>query len=79
MSEPEFPAQTESQQILAKQDATNQRLDAHAAAINSIGENLQWLVDNVKSLFQMFQNPAFLGQLMSAMPNVQQEGNPDGG
>lgn len=67
MSLPESPVPTEAQQILDNLAQVNARLDRQAEGINSIGENLQWLVDNVKHLFQVFSSPGFMGQMMSAM------------
>lgn len=72
MSLPEAPAETEAKQILANQVAMNERLDQHAAAINAMGANVEWIVDNVKGIFQMFGNPAFMtqmGSMIGAMPH----------
>lgn len=77
---PEPAADTEAQQILNQLAAVNARLDGHAAAINGIGENIQWLVDNVKGIFQMFSNPMFMQQMMSSMSGMapKQEETTDG-
>lgn len=46
------------------------RLDGHAAGINTIGENMQWLVDNVKGIFQMLASPNFVNMMMQQMGAV---------
>jgi hypothetical protein len=74
VSQAEVPAQTDAEQIkqmvraVAEQitDIEN-RLGEHANGINSIGANMQWLVDNVKGLFQMFSSPQFLSQISTVM------------
>lgn len=48
-------------------DEINTRLDRQTAGINGIGENLQWLVNNVQGLFQMFANPNFMSQMTNAL------------
>lgn len=49
------------------QTALNTRLDAQASGINAIGANMQWLVDNVQGIFQMFASPAFMSQMTNAL------------
>lgn len=49
------------------QAALNTRLDSQAAGINAIGANMQWLVDNVQGIFQMFASPAFMSQMTNAL------------
>lgn len=76
MSQSEYPADTDAEEIkklvrqsLEGQVAINERLDQHALGINAIGQNLQWLVDNTKGLFQFFSSPQFMaqmGQMMSS-------------
>lgn len=52
----------------------NDRLSTHATGINSIGQNLDWLVQNTKGLFQLFSSPQFAAQmsemLMGGMSNA---------
>ena len=54
------------------------RLDGQANGINGIGENLQWLVQNVQGIFQMFASPQFMSQmsnmLMGGMANAGSQG-----
>lgn len=47
--------------------ATNDRLDNQAAGINSIGENMMWLVNNVQGIFQMFASPQFMSQMTNLL------------
>lgn len=67
---------TDPEKILAALDqlndnmiGLNDRLDRQAQGINSIGENVQWLVSNTQGLFQMFSNPMMIQQLMGGMTN----------
>jgi hypothetical protein len=68
---PEQTVLSESQQIIQGIEQLDLRLDSHAMAINSIGENVQWLVDNVKGIFQMFSNPAVMSQVMRHASQMQ--------
>lgn len=70
----DIPAETDPERILSaldlldeKFDRQNARLDSHAEAINGIGMNIQWLVDNAKHLFEMFGNPQFMKMLPQMM------------
>lgn len=47
--------------------ATNDRLDGQATGINSIGENMMWLVNNVQGIFQMFASPQFMSQMTNLL------------
>lgn len=64
MSEPEYPAKTDAEQIKDRLDYLNNRQDAVVAAVNGIGENLTWLVNTLQGVMEMFNNPAVMGQLM---------------
>jgi hypothetical protein len=81
LSLPESPVKTEAQQILDGQAEIMERLDRHADAINSVGANLEWIVENVKGIFQMFGNPAFMSQMgaMMAQGGVANVGRPENG
>lgn len=63
MSFAEAPAPTEAQQILAELAKISDRLDSLTSAYNSQGENVQWIVDNVQHIFQMFGSPQFMAML----------------
>jgi phage-related protein len=67
VSAPEAPAETEAQQILAGLRDLGSKLDKHTDALNNVGVNVQWIIDNVQGLFQMFHNPAFGGLLGSML------------
>lgn len=67
MSAPEAPAVTDIQKVLQNQELILEKLSAHATAINALGANVQWVVDNAGNIFQMFQNPAFMANLPSVM------------
>ena len=86
MSPAEAPAMTDAEEIKAgiqvvldKQDDIERRLDEYRDAINSIGENLQWLVQNTQGVFQVLSNPALMSQMMGSalggLTNGGQAGN----
>jgi hypothetical protein len=64
--------------IQAAQNAINDRLDRYAEAINGIGGNLNWLVQNTQGIFQMFASPQFISQMSNmiagGMTNAGQAG-----
>lgn len=71
---PEYPAPTDAdeikqllRQVLEAQSAIMMRLDNQAIGINSIGENMQWLVQNVQGIFQMFASPQFMSQMSNML------------
>lgn len=74
MSYAEVPALTDAEDIKQHLDvvsdqiaALNERLDKVVAALNGTGQNVQWIVDNVSGIFQMFSNPEIVNQMMSGM------------
>jgi hypothetical protein len=69
----EYPAETEAKQIIAALESLEVKLDKHAEAINALGANVQWIVDNVQGIFQMFSSPAF----MQMIPQMMSGGMPD--
>lgn len=81
MSATEYPAQTDAEQIKTRlaslETAVGEvliRLDGHAMGINSIGENVQWLVQNLQGLFQMFASPQFMSQMSNMITGAMQDG-----
>lgn len=58
---------TEAQQILAALSDLGDKQAKQTEAINSLGANVQWLVDNVQGLFQMFSSPHFMAQMQSML------------
>lgn len=66
MSQAEAPAETEARQILAALETHGEKIDRQTDALNALGANIQWIVDNVKGIFEMFHNPMF-GSMMSGM------------
>lgn len=85
MSFADIPADTDAERIIKALDALGERQDAFAEAVNNLGSNVQWMVDNVQGIFQMFSSPAFMSMIpqmlgsMSAVPemNVPMEETPD--
>lgn len=74
MSAPETPVTTEAVQILELQKAQAERMDQLIAAINGLGQNVQWIIDNVQGIFQVFQSPQFMAQLPAMMGGMQSGG-----
>ena len=69
----DIPVQTDTERILAELANTQERLQALTEAVNGLGTNVDWIVQNAQGIFQMFSNPAF----MSMLPNML-GGTPDG-
>jgi hypothetical protein len=67
LSIPEAPATTDIERVLANQERILERQEALITAVNSLGVNVQWIIDNVQGVFQMFSNPQFLAQLPQMM------------
>jgi hypothetical protein len=66
MSIPEPAAQTDAERIIQLQEETISTLSSLVEAINGLGANQQWIVDNVKGIFEMFGSPAFMSNMMGA-------------
>lgn len=60
-------AVTEMQQALDRLEKIETRLGQLADAINGLGANTQWIVDNVQGIFQMFGSPQFSAMLPSIL------------
>jgi hypothetical protein len=67
LSIPEAPAATDTERILANQERILERQEALITATNALGANVQWIIDNVQGIFQMFSNPQFMAQLPGMM------------
>lgn len=67
MSAPDYPAETEARQILSEIGAQAERLERLIEAVNQLGANTQWLVDNVQGVFQMFHSPMFMQMIQGAL------------
>jgi len=67
VSIPEAPATTDIQRVLQNQELILAKQAEQTAAINSMGANVQWIIDNVQGIFQMFSNPQFMAQLPQMM------------
>jgi hypothetical protein len=39
------------------------KVDRLIEALNGLGQNMQWMIDNVQGIFQMFGNPQFMSML----------------
>lgn len=68
MSLPDYPVETEAKQILAAQKELAEKVDRLTDALNGVGANVQWMIDNVKGIFEMFSSPQFMSMLPSMVP-----------
>lgn len=76
MSAPEVPATTDIERLIAAQEKVAEALNAQTAAINGLGQNVQWVIDRAQGIFEMFSNPAFMSmlpQMMGGMPDGSSE------
>lgn len=62
-----------------KLEAQQDRLDAQTTAINLLGKNIQWMVDNVQGIFQMFSDPNVINQTMNGVMSMMSGGGNDDG
>lgn len=67
MSAPEVPAETEARQILDTLALQGARIDRLVESHNLVGEQVQWIVDNCKMIFEMFHSPMFRSMMPGAM------------
>jgi len=74
MGFPESPAETDIEFL--KRVNMELREDVHdltlltekqTEALNSLGKNVQWIIDNVQGIFQMFSNPNVINEMMTGM------------
>lgn len=77
MSQPETPAMTDIDRLILAQEATQEKLDKVAEAVNGLGANVQWIIDNVQGVFQMFSNPQFMANLPAMMGGAANGGQDD--
>lgn len=67
MSQPETPAMTDIDRLIQAQENTQEELRGVKEALNGLGANVQWIIDNVQGIFQMFSNPQFMANLPQMM------------
>lgn len=71
---------TEVQQMITEQKAVQEKLTVLTDAVNGLGANIQWIIDNVQGIFQMFSSPQFMAMLPNMMGGAQNAGpGPDEG
>ena len=63
MGWPDTPADTEVEALHKKLDSLLEQNERIIAALNGLGANMQWILDNVKDIFQMFKSPMFTGMV----------------
>lgn len=65
MSYTETPVPTDIERLFEAQEQLNQRIDKLVDAVNGLGANQQWLIDQAKGIFQMFSSPQFMSSVLS--------------
>jgi len=76
----DIPADTDMERVIKALDQLSARLDRFAEAINGLGQNQQWIIDQAQGIFQMLSSPQFLAAIpamMSAVP-AEQEADSNG-
>ncbi|HEV2352695.1 MAG TPA: hypothetical protein VGR89_00490 [Puia sp.] len=53
--------------MIDRVDALQKRLDTLIESHNAVGENVAWLVANAQGIFQMFNDPKMINQMMGTM------------
>lgn len=52
-------------EIVSRLNAIESRLDALVASHNEVGQNVAWMVANTQGIFQAFNSPEMMNQMMS--------------
>lgn len=60
-------ADTEIELLHKKFDHVYAQQQRLVEAVNGLGANIQWVIDNSKGIFEMFQSPQFMAALPSMM------------
>lgn len=70
MSYAETPVPSQADTILENQERILANQVKIMGALDGLGGNMQWLVDNVKGIFEMFGNPQMMGMMQGMMPDI---------
>lgn len=70
MSYAETPVPSQADQILENQQMILDNQRKIMGALDGLGGNMQWLVDNVKGIFEMFGNPQMMSMMQGMMPDM---------
>jgi hypothetical protein len=80
MGWPDAPESTDAQKLLNQNEYFRERQDEMIDALNGLGANVQWIVDNVKGIFQMFGSPQFMSMMgQMATGGIPSAGSDDAG
>lgn len=60
-------AETDIELLHKKIDYLYEQQQRLVSAVNGLGQNVQWIIDNAKGIFEMFQSPQFMAALPSMM------------
>jgi hypothetical protein len=72
MGVPDLVPDTEARQILAGIERLEERLGKLTEAFNATGANVEWIVQNVQGIFQMFASPQMMSMLPAMMGGAMQ-------
>lgn len=67
MSPSEAPVPSQADRIESKLDELIELDKQLIGAFNEVGSKVFWIVDNVKGIFEMFNNPQMLGMMQGMM------------
>lgn len=58
---------TETERLLAAQEVQGEKIDRLTDAVNGLGKNVEWIIENVQGIFQMFGSPQMMAMLPAMM------------
>lgn len=67
MSFADLPAETDIERVIIALDKLAETQQKQTEAINALGTNIQWIIDNAQGIFQMFNSPQFMSMIGGAM------------
>jgi len=79
MSYAETPVPTDVDKILAAIELQNQKIDQLTDALNTVGANVQWAIDQGKGIFQMFSSPGFMANMGGILGGINHGGGLEAG
>ena len=76
LTDPEY-IKLELARLRDNYELLQERLDRQAEGINAIGQNMQWIVDNVSGIFQLLNSPMLMSQIMGQLGGMTSGGGQD--
>ena len=79
MSYADIVAETDLERLEKKLDFLYERQNRLVEKVNSLNENIRWVVENATGIFQMFNSPAFMARLPGMLSGMGVPGNDGAG